>query len=174
MFVEQGQITGATRNGLHQRKPARQCGIGRATLRAGLDQRGQYLVKPMACAFRQGADGRRARKIAQPRVVRFGIGEAGLGQCIGIAVFRKALPVAGDVRQLHAPATRLQQAVERLRYDAAMQVEFGLETCQVDKAQAAGDALARQRRVGQGVHLLVGEHLHAVFSAAKETIGIGQ
>jgi len=62
---------------------------------------------------------------------------------------------------------RLQQAVESRRDHGTMAIEFGQHDRCVGEPEPARDALAHERIVGQRMHLLVSEHLHAIPEPAQ-------
>ena len=69
---------------------------------------------------------------------------------------------------------KCHQRGEFLRHRSAVHAQFGLERRPLRITEREGEALAQRRIGGNVVRLLVGEHLHAVFQPAQETVGRAQ
>ena len=174
LLLQQGEITRPPSDRLQQRQAARQGRIRRRTLCRRFDQRGQHMIEPLPRALGKIAHRWRAGEIAQARMMVFGLGEAGLGQHIGIAFVRQAAPVQAQHRGREATATCLQQFGERGRHHIAVRIQHRSQLGMIRITQPLCDALPQERIFRQGMRLLVAQHLHAILQAAQEQIGLAQ
>jgi hypothetical protein len=107
-------------------------------------------------------------------VVRGGVDEAGLGERGGFAGIGQRMPVLRERATIGLAAARFQQVGEGFGHHHALRVELGLHRRRVLVSKTARDAQQAHGILGQRMHLLVAEHLHAVLEPAQEAIGLRQ
>ena len=174
LLVQQGQVGAAAQDVLHHRQQPAQRQLGLPGIGGPLHQRRQHPVQARPAGIGQSAHARAAGEIAQQQVGGLRLVESGSRQLRRVAGIGQRTPVAGQRSRRSPLLATAQQGVELRGHEATMPVQLHAKRGPVPIAEAGGDPGLVERVDGQGVDLVVAQHLQPVFQPAQVAVGTAQ